>query len=327
MATCSKSILLRFLVTPESAREPRGSASSGSTSNSRARTRTAQEPDSEDNQEENLQDNEDTIDLLEDAEALELVEFDPSVAPKNSWEAPKAITEFLNKHFNRALSEDEKEAIMKDFPKPDCNAMVVPKLDDEVKDQLKKKGKDPHFGAEKSMYKIQEHILDVAGPLTCLWADLLNKEAITPDQTLLLIQRALVLLGTASHYVSQERRKVAWSRINPNLKSLASEDYSKRESKLFGPEKASKKLEADKTLSKVSDKPGGPSRKRSRYENDRSDLRSFLAKGTPARYGGRKPQRHQPYSSYTRFQSSKYHQGWKNQQKPLSAGKGKEKDN
>ena len=104
---------------------------------------------------------------------------------------------------------------MKDFPKPDCNAMVVPKLDDEVKDQLKKKGKDPHFGSEKSMYKIQEHNLDVAGPLTCLWADLLNKEAITPDQTLLLIQRALVLLGTASHYVSQERRKVAWSCIQP----------------------------------------------------------------------------------------------------------------
>ena len=91
-----------FSSLPESAREPRGSASSGSTSNSRARTRAVQEPDSEDNQEENLQDNEDTINLLEDAEALELVEFDPSFAPKNSWEAPKAFTEFLNKHFNRA---------------------------------------------------------------------------------------------------------------------------------------------------------------------------------------------------------------------------------
>ena len=144
---------------------------------------------------------------------------------------------------------------MKDFPKPACEAMAAPKLDDEVKDQLKKKGKDPHFGAEKSLYKIQEQLLDVAGPLTCLWADLLNKQAEVSPEDILLIQRALVLLGSASHSISQERRKIAWSRINPQLKSLATEEYSKRETNLFGPgflEKASKRLEAEKTLSKVS---------------------------------------------------------------------------
>lgn len=40
-------------------------------------------------------------------------------------------------------------------------------------------------------------------------------------------------------------------RINPKLKSLAAEDYSKRDGNLFGPgflEKANKKLEMDKTL-------------------------------------------------------------------------------
>lgn len=74
--------------------------------------------------------------------------------------------------------------------------MHVPKLDEQVKEQLKKKGKDPHFWAEKSLYKLQEKILDVAGPLTCLWVDLLNKEAnIEPEDILLLIQWSLVLLG------------------------------------------------------------------------------------------------------------------------------------
>jgi hypothetical protein len=53
---------------------------------------------------------------------------------------------------------------MKDFPKPLSGALAVPKLDGQVKDHLKAKGKDPHFGAEKSLYKIQEHLLDVAGP-------------------------------------------------------------------------------------------------------------------------------------------------------------------
>ena len=144
---------------------------------------------------------------------------------------------------------------MKDFPKPNCHVMSAPKLDEQVKDQLKRKGKDPHFGAEKSHYKIQDQLLDVAGPLTCLWADLLNKEAkVSREDTLLLLQRALVLLGSTSHAITLERRKVAWSRINPSLKALATEEYEKRETSLFGPgflEKASRRLEAEKTLSKV----------------------------------------------------------------------------
>ena len=78
--------------------------------------------------------------------------------------------------------------------------------------------------------------MDATGPLTCLWSDLLNKEAkVSSEDILLLIQCALVLLGSASHTVSQERRKIAWSRINPQLKTLATEEYDKRESNLFGP--------------------------------------------------------------------------------------------
>ena len=94
--------------------------------------------------------------------------------------------------------------------------MSAPKLDEQVKDQLKRKGKDPHFGPEKSLYKIQDQLLDVAGPLTCLWADLLNKEEkVSREDTLLLLQWAWVLLGSIL-----ERRKVAWSRIQ--LKSTKS---------------------------------------------------------------------------------------------------------
>ena len=179
---------------------------------------------------------EDLVELLDDSEALELVEFDPSVDSKDAWTPSHAISSFLGKHFNCALTEEEREAIMKDFPKPACSVMSVPKLDEEVKEQLKLRGKDPHFGSEKSLYKLQEQVLDIAGPLTCLWADLINKEAnFSPEDTLLLVQRALVLLGSASHSISLERRKIAWARINPKLKSLASEDYGKNETNLFGP--------------------------------------------------------------------------------------------
>ena len=244
----------------------------------------------------------DSIELLGDAEALQLIEFDPAVDPKDSWQPPKAMASFLTKHFNKSLSEEEREAILKDFPVPNCGALKIPKLDDQVKDHIKSKGKDPHFGSEKSLYKLQDTLLDVAGPLTCLWADLLNEETSpSREDVLLLTQRALVLLGSASHLISLERRKVAWAKINPKLRSLATEEYDKRESNLFGPgflEKASKRIEVDKTMSKVSNphsSGANNSNKRARYSRDKTDLRSFLARGPPARYGDKRAQRPQPY--------------------------------
>jgi len=41
-----------------------------------------------------------------------------------------------------------------------------------------------------------------------------------------------VLLGSTSHAINVERRKVAWARINPKLKPLDEEDYKDRESNL-----------------------------------------------------------------------------------------------
>ena len=84
-----------------------------------------------------------------------------------------------------------------------CPALRAPKIDDNIKKQIKRAGKDPHFRVEKLLYKLQEQILDMAGPLTCLWADLLNKYAtVKPEKVIFLLQRILVLLGSASHNVS-----------------------------------------------------------------------------------------------------------------------------
>ena len=43
-------------------------------------------------------DSEDAIKLLDEAEALELVKFDPGVDPKDSWYPPKPVASFLEKH-------------------------------------------------------------------------------------------------------------------------------------------------------------------------------------------------------------------------------------
>ena len=171
-------------------------------------------------------DPDDTIELLDDKEAKQLNPvFDPTVKDETSWELPQPMKDFLEKHFKQVLTSLERQAILEGFPKPSSLAIQVPKLDNELKEQMRKKGKDPQFGQEKVLYKLQEQLLEVTGPLTCLWADLLNPEAeeVSAEQVILLLQRVIVLVGSTSHTISLERRKVAWARLNPGLKSLAGE--------------------------------------------------------------------------------------------------------
>lgn len=202
---------------------------------------------------------------------------------------------------------------------------MTPKLGGEVKDQLKSKGKGSHYGAEKSLYKIQDQLLDVVGPLTCLWSDLLNKQAkVSSEVVLLLLQRAIVLLGNASHTVTIERRKVAWAKMNPKLRGLGSEEYGNRGTDLFGPgflEKASKRIEVEKTLAKVTRSGQPPNPKKGRYDNDRSDLRNFLSKGASARCGSTRNRQQQPHS-FNRFsRGRKYFQPGESTQRFLKDAK------
>lgn len=93
--------------------------------------------------------------LLRDSESGTLfAEFNPKLHPMGMWDPPEQMGTFLEKHFNHSLSAEEREAILQDFPKLNCPAMEVPSLDDDVKTQLRSKGKDPQFGAEKTMFKI-----------------------------------------------------------------------------------------------------------------------------------------------------------------------------
>jgi len=54
--------------------------------------------------------------------------------------------------------------MLADFPKPQCDTLQAPRMDPEVEEQLSKKGKDPHFEAEKILYGLQEQLLEFTGP-------------------------------------------------------------------------------------------------------------------------------------------------------------------
>ena len=197
--------------------------------------------------------------------------------------SPTQMTTFLEKHFNKDLDNKSREAILEDYPKPNCSALVAPRIDEEAATQMRRNFKNAHFGTEKTLYKIQEQMLKVAGPLACLWADMVNPNTeVNKEGIALVVQRALVLLGGTSHAISTERRKIAWARINPKLKSLATEEYKDREDRLFGPgflEKATKKLETEKPLAKVTELPNDQQKRP--YQEDKTDLRSFLSNFYP----------------------------------------------
>jgi len=165
-------------------------------------------------------------------------------------------TLILEKHFLHPLAPDERERIKSNFPRPTCSALSVPKLDEEIKEQIKKTGKNPHFGSEKFLFKFHEQLLEIAGPLTCLWTDMLDHNAtLKQEDILLLFQRVLILLGGASHSITQERRQIAWGRVNPsNTLPDDAEEGKEKEVRLFGGgflERAAKRTENTKELEKV----------------------------------------------------------------------------
>jgi len=139
--------------------------------------------------------NEDMVDFRSNFEAQEFPDFDLTIQPKSTWDLPTSVATFLERQFNRCLDNDKKDAIMSDFPKPDCSALQAPKLDDLLKEQLKTKGRT--HSLVLTSWRI------VRSGRTTYWHDLLNPEAeISAKEVLTLIQRALVLLGSTSHGVS-----------------------------------------------------------------------------------------------------------------------------
>ena len=107
----------------------------------------------------------------------------------------KTVRKYVEKHFRRSLSKDERTAVPKRHPKPDTEAVAPPKLDTFISDFASKK-LDKACDAQLS--RIQGAVLYVANPLTCLWSDLADqgltqdpKAAILVSDVLDIIERSL----------------------------------------------------------------------------------------------------------------------------------------
>ena len=125
---------------------------------------------------------------------------------------------------------------------------------------------------------------------------------------ILLLQGALTLLGSASHTITQERRWVAWSQISPSIGALPEdkdENLNKvKETTLFGGGFLERATKRNRRLLRSWPEQAMDLHK-CQQTQDPHDLRCFLEKDTPARYGGRNYKRQKPYPSSRRGERSR----------------------
>ena len=81
------------------------------------------------------EDEDNIMSLLRAEEAMKSINFNPTVTDENTWYT-----------WRRFQQEPERE-------RTSCEALISHKLDEKMKiHQIKKTGKDPHYGAERSLY-------------------------------------------------------------------------------------------------------------------------------------------------------------------------------
>ena len=176
------------------------------------------------------------------------VAFDPTaVAPSDEFvfDTHEVINNYLEKHFRSSLDKDVQNSMHKMHPVPRTPVMKVHKVDHYMMDHLRQcfpKSRDGELG-------------------TCLWSDLLDNNlladklaVINVHDVLNIIQRTLVLMGTANELLSQARRCNILQRVDKTLEKYSKEPHSNSQEFLFGEEFCSQlksKVESDTTLSQV----------------------------------------------------------------------------
>ena len=103
----------------------------------------------------------------EDEEQPEL--FDPSLEHEDRDEyrvdVPQTIQKYINRHFCKGLTKEERTAMLKKHPKPNVKAAMPPKLDQFVSEFA---GKKLDKARDAQLAKLQASMLYAANPLTNL---------------------------------------------------------------------------------------------------------------------------------------------------------------
>ena len=263
------------------------------------------------------------IHLITSCSTAKSMEFDPSELVKKkegTFSAPEQIASYLDKRMKRCLTKDEREALIKDHPRPDSASCKVPAVDKYVKEFLGKK-----FPKEEDseLAKIQAAALLPICPLTSAWNSLLQCGAdedpdmpVRASEVITMIQCTLCLIGNTSEFISQTRRAKILEKIDTSWSKYAQEDFSEAKETLFGESfqvTLSDKVEKEAALAKAvaASKRSKEVRERDTQSNRRKDnhgRNQFFRRSPAAGYGGKQGKSFQPYSS-ERNKENRHQQG------------------
>ena len=126
---------------------------------------------------------------------------------EESWSPPKQMEDYIRDHFDRFLSEQERANIMVSLPRPQSDFLTSPQLDEEVRKFLAYDLKDKFLNnpLEPKLFSVQNLLLEVSGPLLCLWSNLLDEtRTISRPEIIQIIQVSMVLLANASNSITVE---------------------------------------------------------------------------------------------------------------------------
>lgn len=189
------------------------------------------------------------------------VVFDPNslVADDEfTFETHEVIKRYLESNFRTTLDKDVRKIMHKEHPVPRTPVMKAPKVDQFVLDHLSNRfpqSRDNELGT------IQKALLRVAGPLSCLWSELIDNDLVKDEDSVIsvhdvlsVVQRTLVLLGNANELVSQARRCTILRSVDQGLEKYGKKHPTNNQELLFGNEfctNLKSQVESDKALSQV----------------------------------------------------------------------------
>ena len=136
------------------------------------------------------------------------------------------------------LKKEEREALLKDHPRPGVASCKVPAVDKYIREFL---GKRFPKDMDTDLSTIQGGIMHIVCPLAAAWNSLLE-EGVAEDQDLLvpasqvvaLIQRTICMVENVSEMISQLRHTKILQNIEISWSKYGVEDFSGAEDTLFG---------------------------------------------------------------------------------------------
>ena len=159
--------------------------------------------------------------------------FNPT-AEAPSWDPSDSFKTFLDENFRRCLSSSQIFNILEETALPNMEVFTTPKLDKSLAGQISPSYKKTAENRDKELSKVQRNVLNAAAPLTVLHDLLENKETVSNENILHMVEKTLCLLGHASNSLAVLRRSKILYAINPAKISLPEASYPNAGSLLFG---------------------------------------------------------------------------------------------